>query len=167
MLAINLIWQAANLLAVIINISDETGKPMVANLYSSSLFLMLKVCGYASTLIILSSALILYYQMKSLIYQQNIQYDNEIKESQKSSLQKFLVLIKWLTFISVTLLIFEVISFTATNHINWRLISSPLWLNDLTIAVIRMIAYISWAIPVFSLFWPQIVSAKRRQELLS
>ncbi len=70
-------------------------------------------------------------------------------------------------FLSVTLLSFNMTAYYVTDRITWRLISTPLWLNDLTIAIMRIFAYINWAIPVFSLFWPQIISNKRRQEILS
>lgn len=166
-LILNVIWQASNLLAVLISINGGPEKPQVSDLQSNNIFLMLRVCGHVSTLIFLTAAIVLHCQMKALINQDQIKYDNKIKEAQDLSLKKLLELIKWALLITVTLLIFDVVQFSVTDRITWRLISSPLWLNDFIIVVMRFIAYMIWAIPVFTLFWPQIVTSKRRQELLS
>ena len=70
---------------------------------------MLRVCGHVSTLNFLTAAIVLHCQMKALINQDQIKYDNKIKEAQDLSLKKLLELIKWALLITVTLLIFDVV----------------------------------------------------------
>lgn len=73
--------------------------------------------------------------------------------------------IKWLMFISVTLIAFDIIQYFLQDKVTQRLINDPLWLNDLIISLIRTLAYMSWAIPIFYLFWPSIISRQRREDL--
>lgn len=70
--------------------------------------------------------------------------------------------IKCLLFVSMTLIIFNIISAIVTDPETSRVIRDPIWLNDLVIASIRFIDYIFWAIPIFSVFWPDLISKERR-----
>lgn len=47
------------------------------------------------------------------------------------------------------------------------MVNNPLWLNDLIISAVRTIAYMAWAIPIFYLFWPSIISRQRREDLVN
>jgi hypothetical protein len=84
---------------------------------------------------------------------------------QNKAIGKLMVVVKWFLFISLSLLIFDIIAYFTVNAKNGRIIKEPLWLNDLMISIVRVIAYLAWAAPIFYLFWPQIISRKRRQEL--
>jgi hypothetical protein len=84
---------------------------------------------------------------------------------QNKAIEKLMVVVKWLMFISLSLIIFDIIAFFILDKQTGRIFNEPLWLNDLIISAIRMIAYMSWAAPIFYLYWPQIVSRKRRQEI--
>jgi hypothetical protein len=58
---------------------------------------------------------------------------------------------------STFLLLFDVMSIFLVKEATGRFFNSPLWLNDFIIVIVRVIAYLAWAAPIFYLFWPQIV----------
>jgi hypothetical protein len=85
-------------------------------------------------------------------------YEQAVVSLQEKAIAKLMVVVKWLMFMSLTLLVFDIIAFFTISKETGRLISEPLWLNDLLISLIRIIAYLAWAAPIFYLFWPQIVT---------
>ena len=69
LLTLNVVWQVANLVAVLISINNGPGQPLVKELQTSNIYLMLEVCGHVSTLVFLTAAIVLHYQIKALINQ--------------------------------------------------------------------------------------------------
>ena len=54
-------------------------------------------------------------------------------------------------------MVFDIVAFIFTDEKTGRLINNPLWLNDLLISMVRTVAYLVWVVPVFYLFWPNII----------
>jgi hypothetical protein len=75
--------------------------------------------------------------------------------------------IRWFLFFSFALGAFDVVSYVLSDPDTGRIISDPIWLNDAVVCFSRTIAYIAWALPIFYLFWPSIVSKKRREQMLA
>ena len=72
-----------------------------------------------------------------------------------------MVVVKWFMFISLLLLIYDILGFFEINSQTGRFFDDPLWLNDFIIASVRIFADLIWAAPIFYLFWPQIITTKR------
>jgi len=78
-----------------------------------------------------------------------------------------MIVVKWLMFISVLLIAFDIAGYFEINPVTGRFLDDPLWLNDLAFAIVRFFAYLAWAAPLFYLFWPQIVTRKRGRQNMS
>ena len=65
----------------------------------------------------------------------------------------------------MTLIIFNIISAIVSDPETAAIIIDPIWLNDLVIFFIRIIAYTFWGFPIISVFWPGLISNQRREEL--
>ncbi len=79
----NVIWQVVNLIVVIVDINRKgSGEATVSKLLDDSIYLMLRICGYVSTILFLIAGIGINYQMKSLINQDRVKYDEKLKEAQ-------------------------------------------------------------------------------------
>ncbi len=79
----NVIWQVVNLIAVIVDINrGKSGEATVSKLLDDNIYLMLRICGYVSTMIFLIAGIVINYQMKALINQDRVKYDEKLKEAQ-------------------------------------------------------------------------------------
>lgn len=79
----NVIWQVVNLIAVIVDINRKgSGEATVSILLDDNIYLMLRICGYVSTMIFLIAMIVINYQMKKLINQDRVKYDEKLKEAQ-------------------------------------------------------------------------------------
>ena len=83
---------------------------------------------------------------------------------QQEGINKLWLVIKTFMFVSITLIIFDIVGFIFTDDITGRIIKDPTWANDLIVCFVRTLAYIAWAFPLFYLFWPNIISRTRRNE---
>jgi hypothetical protein len=81
---------------------------------------------------------------------------------QDIALKKLMLVVKWLMFLSLSLLTFDLVCFFIAAPETGRLLESPLWLNDLVFSLVCVMAYLAWAAPIFYLFWPQIVARSKR-----
>lgn len=77
---------------------------------------------------------------------------------QNIALKKLMLVVKWLMFLSLLLLTFDLVCFFLATPETGRLLESPLWLNDLIFSLVRVMAYLAWAGPIFYLFSPKIVT---------
>ncbi len=69
----NVIWQVINLIVVIVDINRKgSGEATVSKLFNDNIYLMLRICGYVSTMIFLIAGIVINYQMKSLINQDRV-----------------------------------------------------------------------------------------------
>ena len=73
-----------------------------------------------------------------------------------------MLVVKWLMIQSLLLLTFDLVCFFIASPETGRLLESPLWLNDVVFSMVRVMAYLAWAAPIFYLFWPQIVARGKR-----
>lgn len=77
-------------------------------------------------------------------------------------MKKLMLVVKWLMFLSISLVTFDLVCFFIAAPETGRLLESPLWLNDLVFSLVRVMAYLAWAAPIFYLFWPHIVTRSKR-----
>jgi hypothetical protein len=116
----------------------------------------MRISGDLATVCFLITGIVLRAKVRSL--PRTTTYEHEIAEKQEEAIRKLWVVIKWLMFISLSLIAFDFVSFLFTDENTGRLINEPLWLNDLIYCAVRTIAYMAWALPIFYLFWPSIIS---------
>lgn len=66
--------------------------------------------------------------------------------------------------LSIILMICDFISYFAADD-KGDLKNLPKWVDELFIIFVRTIAYVVFAIPIFYLFWPSIISRSQREQL--
>jgi hypothetical protein len=85
------------------------------------------------------------------------QYEKEIAEKQDQAIQRLWLVIKWFMALTVILMVYDIASYFATNEYG-DLKGMPKLVDELFLIFIRTVAYVAFAIPIFYLFWPSIIS---------
>ena len=87
-MAFNVVWSLANTIAVFIHINKGSENGTISDLIGDTIFQSLKISGYALTFVFQIFAIVLYYQIKSLMTQDKIDYDKKVREAQEKALIK-------------------------------------------------------------------------------
>lgn len=156
---VNMIWQTATIVTTFFKLDDDHDFQLVSN---NGFFLLIRLSGCTAMVLFLVVGIIIRKKISAL--PRETQYEKEIAEKQDRAIQRLWVVIKWFMALTVILMVYDIVSFFTTDRYG-NLKGVPKWVDELFLIFIRTIAYVVFAIPIFYLFWPSIISKSDREKL--